>query len=127
KMTLQNYLKFAENIVNGIFTDAPYDRADMLNYAKLNISRMNRYFKTFEPSEEVATHIKNIQEYQKWIVITEPWCGDAAHIVPVLFKISELNPHIDFEINLRDSEESLIDNYLTNGGKSIPKLIIRNK
>jgi hypothetical protein len=63
----------------------------------------------------------------QWIVISEPWCGDAAHILPFLFKMSTLNPKITLDIQLRDSHDSEIDNYLTNGGKAIPVLIVRNE
>ena len=41
--------------------------------------------------------------------------------------LSEKNPLIDFKIELRDNGKNMIDSYLTNGGKSIPKLIVRNK
>jgi hypothetical protein len=59
-------------------------------------------------------------------MITEPWCGDAAHSIPFLAAIAEQSPKITYEIQLRDSDPFLINNYLTHGGKSIPKLIVRD-
>ena len=35
-----------------------------------------------------------------------------------------MNPHIHLKIVLRDDNELLINHFLTNGGKSIPKLIM---
>jgi hypothetical protein len=40
--------------------------------------------------------------------------------------MAALNPNIELKIQLRDSDESEIEHYLTNGGKSIPKLIVRD-
>ena len=59
-----------------------------------------------------------------WLVLTESWCGDAAHLMPVINKVAELNKGIDFKVVLRDENEALMNQFLTNGGKSIPKLII---
>lgn len=87
---------------------------------------MNRWLKRFEPQDAMKSLIASITEPQHWIVITEPWCGDAAHSVPQLYQMVKNNPNIDFEIQLRDSEPFLIEDYLTDGSKSIPKLIIRN-
>ena len=92
----------------------------------MNWARMNRWLKRFEPTTEMKSVINGIAEEQHWIVITEPWCGDAAHAVPQLYQMVKNNQHIDFEIQLRDATPHLIDDYLTNNGKSIPKLIIRN-
>lgn len=59
-------------------------------------------------------------------MISESWCGDAAHSVPIMNKVAELNKNIDFRIVLREENERLMNDFLTNGGKSIPKLIVYN-
>src|SRR3546814_13916104 len=69
--------------------------------------------------------VQRIQAPQRWTVITEPWCGDAAHSVPFIELASRKNPAITVSYELRDSEPFRINDYLTNGSKSIPKLIIR--
>ncbi|WP_093364225.1 thioredoxin family protein [Sphingobacterium wenxiniae] len=125
-MTFQEYLDYFEQILASPQDYPAYQDPEYLNYAKLNWSRMNRWLKRFEPNEEMKSMISSITEPQHWIVITEPWCGDAAHSVAQLYQIVKNNPNIDFEIQLRDAEPFLIEDYLTNGGKSIPKLIIRN-
>ena len=125
-MTFQEYLDYFEQILASPEEYDPYGREEYLSYAKLNWSRMNRWLKRFEPSDATKSLIAGITEAQHWIVITEPWCGDAAHSVPQLYQIVKNNPNIDFEIQLRDKEPFLIEDYLTEGSKSIPKLIIRN-
>lgn len=125
-MNWDAYLQKFAAILNSKNPPEPYDNADYLDYTKLNNARMKRWLKTAVLSEETKQVIKNIAQSQEWIVITEPWCGDAAHITPILFLMSVLNEKIKFTIQLRDSD-SEIDNYLTNGGKAIPILIVRNE
>jgi len=126
-MKFENYLAHFEAILANPQEYTEYQDPEYLNYAKLNWSRMNRWLKKFEPSAAMKAQIAAINSAQVWTVITEPWCGDAGHSVPMLYRIAQENPHIDFQIHLRDAEPFLIDSYLTNGGKAIPKLIIRNE
>lgn len=44
----------------------------------------------------------------------------------IMEMIAKENPLISISYELRDSEPNRINEYLTNGGKSIPKLIIRD-
>ncbi len=126
-MNFELYLNYFNIILNDPAPEAPYNNADYLNYTKLNWSRMNRWLKTGELTDGVKEVVSKISAYQKWIIITEPWCGDAAHIIPFLYKMALLNPLIDVEYELRDYEPFRINSYLTNGGKAIPKLIIKNE
>ena len=97
---------------------------DLLNYSKLNNSRMKRLDKTFQISERASENIRSFSKNQIWIVLTESWCGDAAHALPIINKITENAENISFKILLRDENEALMNRFLTNGNKSIPKLII---
>jgi glutaredoxin-related protein len=96
------------------------------HYIPLNKSRFARNLKQGVITKELTEVIRSINEKQDWIIITEPWCGDAAQIVPYLFKMAELNPLIKVVVQLRDSN-SEIDSYLSHGKMSIPKLIVRNQ
>jgi len=97
---------------------------DLLNYSKLNNSRMKRLDKTFKISEKTEENIRNFSKSQIWIVLTESWCGDAAHALPVINKITESSKNISLRILMRDENETLMNKFLTRGNKSIPKLII---
>lgn len=97
---------------------------DLLNYSLLNDKRMDRLDKTLKISEETQISINNLKNDYSFLVIAEGWCGDAAQIVPVLNKIAEASPKIDLKIVLRDENEELMNQFLTNGSKAIPKIII---
>lgn len=125
-MNFQEYLSYFEAVLSNPEKYPAYMDPEYFNYTKLNWSRTNRWLKRFELNEDLKEKIVALDEPQKWILITEPWCGDAAHSVPQIVQIAALNPLLELEIQLRDEEPFLIDQYLTNGGKSIPKLIIRN-
>ena len=58
------------------------------------------------------------------MVVVETWCADGAQVLPVINKMAELNKGIDLKIVLRDENETLMDLFLTNGAKAIPKLIM---
>jgi len=96
----------------------------LVNYTALNDRRMKRWDKTVKISEDAITAIENSKRKMTWLVLTESWCGDAAHIMPVINKVAELNENIDYKIVLRDENEALMNEFLTNGAKSIPKLIM---
>jgi len=97
---------------------------DYVNYTKLNESRMHRLDKTMEVTDEAKKFLENLTKNYIWLVITETWCGDAAQIVPIIHKMAEVSDAIDLRIVLRDENEELMNMFLTNGTKSIPKLII---
>ncbi|GGE05492.1 thioredoxin family protein [Psychroflexus salis] len=94
-----------------------------LGYTKLGIRRMKRWDKTAKLSAEHIAAIQQITTPQTWIVITEAWCGDAAHALPIIAKLSDLNLNINLRIVLRDENEDLMNAFLTNGKKSIAKMI----
>lgn len=110
--------KIAENASTG------HEQNQMLtDFTKLNRARMKRLDKTQDILPELQKIAQEIKQKQVWIVLTESWCGDAAQSVPVLQKIAALNPLIDLRLVLRDDNDALMQKYLTNGGRSIPKLI----
>jgi hypothetical protein len=124
-MTKEAYNQYFEQILANENPGAPYDDPHFLDYTKMNQKRSARWFKHGEILPELQEVIERIDTPHHWILITEPWCGDAAHSVPFIQMISDLNPLIQLEIQLRDTD-SEIENYLTNGGKSIPILVLRN-
>lgn len=98
-----------------------------INYAKLNLARMRRLNKTVILTEDIKNELQKITKKYIWLVITEGWCGDAAQNIPVFYYIEKENPNIELRLILRDENLELMDRYLTNGGRSIPKLICLEK
>jgi hypothetical protein len=99
---------------------------DLLNYSKLNDRRMTRLDKTIQLSQETLLALKKINKPITWLVLSEGWCGDAAQTLPVINKIADKSDLINLRIIFRDEHEELMSHFLTNGGKSIPKLIVLN-
>ncbi len=100
---------------------------DYINYTKLNEARMHRLDKTLQITEQTGDFLAQLNGDFLWIVIAETWCGDAAQVTPVIHKMAEASTHIELRIVLRDEQEELMNLFLTNGTKSIPKLIIIDK
>jgi hypothetical protein len=105
----------------------PEQSEDLTNYSLLNDRRMKRLDKTIKISEETIQEFQKVSAPQTWLVITEGWCGDAAQNLPVLNKIATASDYIDLKVVLRDENLELMDLFLTNGGRSIPKLIALDK
>ena len=98
--------------------------ADLLHYSELNEVRMKRLEKTLKLDLEVEKALQNLKSKQTWLVISEGWCGDAAQILPIIKLMSEAYENIDLKLVFRDENEELINLFLTNGAKSIPKLLL---
>ena len=96
-------------------------------YSQLNLRRMSRVQKTYRKPEELIQQIRSINRPMDWLIITEGWCGDAASSIPVIEAIAAESESVKTQYILRDQHVELIDQFLTNGGRSIPKLIAMDK
>ncbi len=100
------------------------DDEQVKEYIKLNTSRMQRVEKTYGLSNEMEQTLHSLKHKIYWLILTEHWCGDAAQSLPVFNKIAEASKDkIDMKLVYRDEHSELMNAYLTNGTKSIPKLI----
>ncbi|HEV7380099.1 MAG TPA: thioredoxin family protein [Dyadobacter sp.] len=118
-----DYMLLMEKVVAENRTTGPKQSDDLSYYTKLNLARMQRLNKKVTVSEELRDHVSQISVPQTWYILTEAWCGDAAQNIPVLAAAALSNPSITVKLLLRDENPALMDAYLTNGGRSIPKLI----
>jgi hypothetical protein len=100
---------------------------DLTHYSNLNITRMNGLDKTMKVDQSIVLKLKDLKNEYIWLVISEGWCGDAAQILPITHKMSEESNNIELRIVFRDENEPLMNLFLTNKSKSIPKLIIIEK
>lgn len=104
-------------------TTGPNQSEPMLKYTELNIARMNKWDKHFKLPQNIAESLRNYDREETWLVLTEAWCGDAAHAVPIIARMAQTTDAIDLKFVLRDTNLPLMDMFLTDGGRSIPKLI----
>ena len=93
-------------------------------YINLNQRRMHRVEKTYTPSSEIIAQVNKLKHKTYWLILTEHWCGDASQTLPVLKAIAELsNGKIEMKLVYRDQNSELMNAYLTNETRSIPKLV----
>ena len=100
---------------------------DLTHYSSLNETRMHRLDKTIKISDENLLKLQALKNEYIWLVISEGWCGDAAQLLPIFNKMDEVSDKIEMKIVFRDENEELMNLFLTNGAKAIPKLIILDK
>ena len=117
------FVEFTEKLVEEKSTTGANQSEAYLDYTRMCLQRMNRWNKTAKVSEKMTHLMESIQESQIWLIITEAWCGDGAQSIPYLAKLVELNPKIKLRIIMRDEYPEIMDAYLTNGARSIPKLV----
>jgi hypothetical protein len=117
------FVQFTQQLVEEKRTTGTNQSEAYLEYTRMCLQRMNRWNKTAKVSEKMTYLIESIKESQIWLIITEAWCGDGAQSIPYLAKLAELNSKIRLRIIMRDEYPGIMDAYLTNGARSIPKLV----
>lgn len=122
-LSYYEYRLLLDQLVMESGTTGPEQSQMYVDYTKLNQQRMKRLDKTIKVSEGTRAMIDGISYKMTWLVLTESWCGDAAQTIPVINKLALLNPNISLKIILRDEHLELMECFLTNGSRSIPKLL----
>ncbi|WP_281227050.1 thioredoxin family protein [Flavobacterium aquiphilum] len=125
-----SYLEFKDLISNLLHegkSTGNVQSEDLLQYSTLNEIRLKRLDKTLVVPDEIKEQLKSFENEYIWLVIAEGWCGDAAQILPILNKMALESDKIDLRIVLRDANDELMNYFLTNGARAIPKLLIIDK
>ncbi len=126
-MSYNEYVQLMETLTATGDSSGSNKSESYVDYTKLNHQRMRRLTKTIEVPENIQAEMERISTSQTWLIVTESWCGDAAQIVPLVQKLADCNKLIDTRFVLRDEHLNLMDQFLTRGGRSIPKLIVLDK
>jgi hypothetical protein len=100
---------------------------DLLLYSQLNETRMNRLDKTIHIGKVNEQALNSLRDHYYWLVLAEGWCGDAAQLLPIFNKMANATDKIKLKILFRDENEALMNLFLTNGSRSIPKVLILEK
>ncbi len=123
-MTYEGYRQLIDDLLAEGKTTGPNQSEAMTNYTELNVTRMNRLDKRAKLNESLKEQLTAIDTPQIWLVISEGWCGDAAQTVPILAAMANESSNIDLKFILRDDNLEVMDAYLTDGARGIPKLIV---
>ncbi len=122
QFSYETFLNLAASLLKENKTTGNNQSDEYLHYSRLNLQRMKRWNKTYSLPEDFMEKLNHVAP-QHWFVITEAWCGDSAQNLPVIAKIAASSEgKISLKIVLRDDNPGIIDQYLTNGSKSIPIL-----
>jgi len=122
-MSFSEYVLLIDGLLAEGKTTGPNQSEAMVGYGRINRQRMSRLEKTVALDDEVRDIVAANTRRQIWLILTEGWCGDAAQNVPVIEKVAAASDLIETRYILRDENLELMDQYLTDGGRAIPKLI----
>jgi hypothetical protein len=126
-MSYKSYRELLDKLMAQNKTTGDNQSEDYLEYAKMNLQRMRRLEKTTVLTERLKKAIENLKTPLELIALTEGWCGDAAQNIPVFHAMTKLYPtKLKLHLLLRDENLEIMDRYLTDGGRAIPKLIINH-
>ena len=121
------YVTVLNELVSKGKTTGSEQSEQRIAHTKLNASRIRRIDKTVSIAEDQLKVFQNISEKQVWLVLLESWCSDGAQAIPVFNKVAKSTPKIELKIIMRDENPKLMDRFLTNGTRSIPKLLVSNE
>lgn len=121
-LTFEQYLKVAEERSQ----NNPDKNDEKQDYYELGLTRITRTLKTYKVDADQLSTLRSKNFNGKVLIISEPWCGDASSTVPAVSKFFESAGN-EVKIFLRDSDTSLIDQFLTNGSQSIPIVLLLNE
>jgi hypothetical protein len=119
----EEYQELIRELVDKGLTSGPEQSEKFTHFTKLNFQRLKRVYRTLHLSDKMVKAAKNIQSEMLWVVIVESWCGDVPQNLPFMEAISQKSDKINLRIILRDENPEIMDQFLTNGTRSIPKLI----
>lgn len=84
---------------------------------------MDRLDKKNRLNDSFKELLAGLQRRYLLLVLSEGWCGDAAQTLPVFNWVAETASQVELKVVLRDEHTDLMDLYLTDNGRSIPKVL----
>jgi len=120
------YPAYRQHIAEALATPQPDEHlTKLLPYYREAEARMDRVAPTVAVLPELQAALSQLRESYLWAIITEGWCGDASHTVPVFEAVAQASGgHLTTRYFLRDAHPDLIDKYLTNGGRAMPIAVL---
>ena len=127
-VSYETYLQDFKSIVEGKSEKTFYDSPYWLGYTRANYERMQRFGSRFRLNKKLYNLLICLEQNLTIYCITEPWCGDAAFVLPALECFAEVNSGvIELRIIYRDASPEIMNNHLTNGARAIPKVLLADE
>lgn len=125
--TYQQFRKDLNKLLEQDKTTGDDHSEALVEYTRINAHRMDRLDKKPDLQEDLKEALDEIDRDQVWLAIVEGWCGDVAQNLPTINKMAEYSDKIDLQLILRDEYPEVMDQYTTNGARSIPKVVALDK
>ncbi|MCW5909312.1 MAG: thioredoxin family protein [Chitinophagales bacterium] len=128
-ISFEEYVQLTKDILEErIPREGIYVNDSTFRYTRSNLDRMNKVLQNIVVNQKLYNLLSETKEDWIWVVLSEPWCGDASWGTPALYVLSTCSDRIDFKILLRDKHPDVMQHYQTEGTDSIPKLVcLRNR
>lgn len=123
-LSWQEYTLHIERLATAVEKPTPYNNEKTLQYTLRNYENTKRVLSYISISQKLYNRMLEIKRQQLWLVISEPWCGDVSHVLPVLYAIASCSELVTFRLLLRDANSDIMNHFLTEGSESIPKLLV---
>ena len=115
-ISFEEYLQLTTNIVEEkIPRTGVYVNDNTFRYTRSNLERMKKVLDNIVLNQKLYNLLSDLEEKWIWLVISEPWCGDASWGTPALCMIASASEKIDFRILLRDTHPDIIKAFQTAG------------
>lgn len=122
-LTYTAYTEAWEEKLNRSMAELSSDERRYLHYVRYNWERAAAVEQAYTASAELKEVMAAISSPQLWMVLTDDWCGDSAFSLPIIARAASLSDQVTLRILRRDDNLDIMDQYLTNGSRSIPKLV----
>jgi thiol-disulfide isomerase/thioredoxin len=105
-------------------TPIPPNPTGMDPFIAINQQRVKRIRKTVQLTDATRIAVGAMPGGLKWLVINEHWCGDGAQILPVVEAVQQAaGGKVEVRALFRDQNLEVMDAFLTNGARGIPKVV----
>ena len=112
-----------QNRKDASLDDPSPEERKMHHYLNYNWERQAHVHDAYTPSDDLQDAVESLDAPQLWMVLTEPWCGDSAFLLPIIAEAAAHSDQVTLRILPRDENLDIMDQYLTGGSRSIPKLV----
>lgn len=122
----QTYAEYRQHLTDLLAegkTTGPKQTETYISAATINQSRMDRLDRKARFTPEMEDALAGLAQPYLMLAITEGWCGDAAQIIPLFNHMANASDQLKLLLVFRDEHPGLIDRFLTDGGRGIPKIL----
>lgn len=102
--------------------------SQFIHRTKKNEKRFEEIYQSIEIPADIQEKIQRVDTSVIILTFAENWCTDSVVVVPILEKLSEINPKIRHVIVPRDDViEEFNEHFLTGGKSKIPFVLFLNE